>query len=78
MDMPCRESAVSRSRRAAGADDLFDDAAAGPKFGPVFAATYQSDDECCGDGIEEGQSVRADSQGGWIHASAECERMASE
>lgn len=79
MSKSCGASAVSRSRRAAGAQgDLFDDVTDGPTFGPTFTATYQSDDECCGDGIEEGQSVRADGQGGWIHASAECERMASE
>jgi hypothetical protein len=77
LDAPCQMSAMNRSRIAAGGKpDLFDDVTDGPAFGPTFTATYQSDDECCGDGIEEGQSVRADGQGGWIHASAECERLA--
>lgn len=78
-DDACRRATRSRAHttaRAAGRDDdLFDEPDDGPKFGPVFTATYDSDDECCGDGIESGQQIRADGAGGYIHASAECEGM---
>ncbi len=51
-------------------DDLFDDADdASPVsgLGPVFTATYDGEDACCGEGIEVGQRIRADGAGGWIH-----------
>jgi hypothetical protein len=38
------------------------------QMGPVFTATYDSEDSCCGGGIEEGNSIRADGHGGWVHA----------
>lgn len=47
-------------------DDLFDDVD-DQSLGPVFAATYDGDDDCCGQGIEVGESIRADGYGGWIH-----------
>ena len=77
LDEACSQSSMARARKAAGGgDDLFDDAQDAPKFGPVFTATYDCDDECCGDGIESGQSIRG-YEGGWIHASKECEGMAT-
>lgn len=75
-----------RSARAAGSPgneiydattpDLFDDAQDAPRLGPVFTATFDSEDACCGMGIEIGDDVRADGHGGWIHADDECERAA--
>lgn len=56
--------------------DLFDDAPAAPqesKLGPVFTATYGSEDDCCGEGIEPGDRIRADGHGGWIHEGCEDE-----
>ena len=44
-------------------------------FGPVFAATYEGEDSCCGEGIVPGEDIRADGDGGWIHADDQCERM---
>lgn len=77
LDEACRQSPAAITRRAAGgSDDLFDDAQDAPSFGPVFTATYDCDDACCGDGIESGQSIRADGQGGWIYADDQCERLA--
>jgi len=72
------DDACVRPERAP-ATDLFDDAgqeSASP-FGPVFAATFESEDACCGEGILPGEDIRADGQGGWIHADDGCERMAS-
>jgi len=85
LDEACPSNSTVCSMRAAGSPgneiydattpDLFDEPDDGPRFGPVFTATYDSDDECCGDGIESGQQIRADGAGGYIHASAECEGM---
>lgn len=61
-----------------GSDDLFDAVEEPIAFGPVVTAQYDSDDDaCCGEGIGIGDEIRADGQGGWIHASKACERMAS-
>jgi hypothetical protein len=82
LDVPCRQSPAARARQAAGSrddwtsDDLFDTAEDAPKFGPVIEATYAGEDACCGDWIEVGQEIRADGQGGWIHATTTCERLA--
>ena len=85
LDAACPSSQAVRSMRSVGqpgnemadhtSPDLFDDPEDVPKFGPVFTATYDSEDACCGKGIESGQTVRADGQGGWIHADDECERL---
>lgn len=81
LDAPCRQSPAARARRAAGAkddwtsDDLFDEPS---KFGPIFTAEFESEDACCGEGIVPGEDIRADGQGGWIHADTMCERMVSE
>lgn len=45
-------------------------------FGPIFTATYESECASCSDDIEPGDLARADDDGGWIHADAECERIA--
>lgn len=69
---------VARSARAAGGSlsDLIDDADDTPRLGPIIVAQYVGDDDCCGEGIGLGDEIRADGQGGWIHASEACERMA--
>lgn len=46
---------------------LFEDE--GLKAGPVFTATYDSDCSVEGDLIQEGDSIRADGEGGYAHAS---------
>lgn len=56
-------------------EDLFDDA---DSLGPIFTATFESEDACCGDGIVPGEKIRADGAGGWIHAVAGCEGLAPE
>ena len=38
-------------------------------FAPAFEAQYGGEDACCGQGIEPGQMIRSDGDGGWIHAS---------
>lgn len=79
MDAACPASHAARTRRNAGplddftSDDLFDDPSSG-KLGPIFPAGYETDDACCGYGIEAGDKIRADGSGGWIHADEECER----
>lgn len=45
-------------------------------FGPVFEATYEGDCASCPDPILEGEDIRADGRGGWIHADDMCERVA--
>ena len=77
-DEACPAGMLARSARAAGVSlsDLVDDARLGREFGPVFMATYESDDDCCGEGIVAGEDIRADGRGGWIHADDNCERMA--
>jgi len=78
MDEACRQSPAARSRRAAGGkDDFFDDTPSGNiKLGPVLTAQFESEDSCCGDGIMPGEDIRADGEGGWIHAREDCEGMA--
>lgn len=60
-------------------DDPFDDADSeldsGPQLGPIFPAAYDSEDECCGQGLHAGQVIRANGEGGFIHASFECEEL---
>lgn len=65
LDDPCRQSPKARTEAAAGGSSLFN---GGSKLGPVFTATHDSDDACCGDGITEGESIQADGEGGWVHA----------
>jgi hypothetical protein len=68
-DEACRRSASPGSDR-----DLFDDAPAAPqesKLGPVSTATHGGEDDCCGEGIEPGDRIRADGHGGWIHEGCE-------
>lgn len=48
----------------------------GPRFGPIFVASRETDCESCEDLIVPGQDARADGQGCWIHADAQCEKVA--
>lgn len=51
-------------------DDLFEPSE--DPLPPVFTATY--DCECSeGDYIEAGEQIRADGQGGWVHADGKCD-----
>lgn len=34
---------------------------------PAFRAAYDSEDSCCGEGIEQGQQIRSDGSGGYEH-----------
>jgi len=36
-----------------------------PRRGPWFTATYDQDCDGCGDRISEGDTIRADGEGGW-------------
>lgn len=84
LDEACPRNATVRSVRSAGqpgntladhtSPDLFDDS--GPKFGPVFTATYESECPSCDERILPGEDIRADGQGGYIHADTQCERIA--
>ena len=46
----------------------------GRELGPIVTATFESDATCCGDLIVPGEDIRADGEGGWIHADDVCER----
>ena len=66
-DAPC---VPLNKPKAPGADDLWDEP--GPakvleQYGPPITALYDGEDSCCGAGINEGDTIRADGQGGWIH-----------
>jgi hypothetical protein len=76
VDEPCARSDFARSSAAAGgsASQLF---GLTTGFGTPFTASFDSDDDCCGAGIWEGEQIRSDGDGGWIHADATCERLAS-
>lgn len=72
LDEPCATSMRGRTVTAAGGrlgDDLHEREQA--KAGPVFVARWNSEDACCGEGIEEGDSIRSDGEGGWIHEGCE-------
>lgn len=73
IDAPCRASGRARTVAVAGAmDDLFEPADDGPVMGPIFKATYDS--RCAeGDWITEGEDIRADGHGGYVHADSECD-----
>lgn len=47
----------------------------GGAMGPIFTAEYESEDSCCGEGIQPGEDARSDGSGGWIHADDGCERI---
>lgn len=42
------------------------------RLGPVIVASYDGDDACCGNGIWNGERIRADGERGWVHE--ECAR----
>lgn len=78
LDEACPKSASAVSAKAAGGkatDALFDDAQKTFTFGRIFMAQHESDDDCCGEGIQPGEDIRADGRGGWIHADDTCERL---
>lgn len=68
LDEACRQSPAARATRAAGGrSGLF---GAPAEQYPVIAAQFDS--PCsAGDDIYEGELIRADGDGGWIHV--ECE-----
>jgi hypothetical protein len=37
------------------------------EFGPVFGALFDGEDACCGRGIEQGDRIHSDGEGGWVH-----------
>ncbi len=57
-------------------NNLWDEPVSVPMMGPVFTATYESEDACCGDGIMPGEDIRG-YRGGWIHADDQCEKLAT-
>lgn len=72
-DFPC----PAKKDAPASGSDFFDDTPSGNiKLGPVLMAQFESEDSCCGDGIMPGEDIRADGEGGWIHAREDCEGMA--
>jgi hypothetical protein len=77
IDEACRIALVCNSTPGNRiVDDLIDDAPSS-RLGPVFRATFESEDACCGEGIVPGEDIRADGSGGWIHADTTCEKLAS-
>ena len=71
LDEACAKSMRGASVVAAGgrlADDFFD--APNPKP-PVITAAFDSEDACCGNGIEVGDRIRSDGEGGWVHEDCE-------
>lgn len=72
LDEACATSMRGRTVTTAGgrlADDLTERDT--PRPGPVFTAGYATDDACCGEGIEPGDSIRTYGEGGWIHEGCE-------
>lgn len=65
------DACASERRPAPKTPDLFADAEDAPMLGPVFNAQFDGEDSCCGQGIEHGEAIRADGEGGWIHAGCE-------
>jgi len=37
-----------------------------PDFGPWITARFDSDCDCCGDPMYEGDEIRSDGEGGWL------------
>ena len=72
LDKACKQSPAARTHRAAGGSSgLFGGAASEPEQ-PAFEASY--DGPCsAGDDISEGELIRADGDGGWIHVDCEDE-----
>lgn len=69
LDEACARSMRGQSVTAAGgrlSEDLFES-----RKRPVITAGYASEDACCGEGIQPGDRIRSDGEGGWIHE--ECE-----
>lgn len=73
LDEACKASPAARARRAAGAkDDWTSNDLFGPDPRPTMTAQYRG--ECsAGDEIEEGDTIRPDGEGGWIHVNCEDE-----
>lgn len=71
LDAVCATSMRSRTVTAAGG--RLADENSESRFGPVIVARWNSDDACCGEGIEEGDRIRSDGDGGWTHEGCEDE-----
>lgn len=72
LDAVCAASARGRTVTAAGGrltDDLTE--TDGPRLGPVVTASFPGEPDCCEQGIEPGDRIRADGHGGWIHEGCE-------
>lgn len=72
LDAVCATSMRSRTVTATGgrlADDLTESSS--PRLGAVVMARWNTEDACCGEGIDEGDRIRSNGEGGWIHE--ECE-----
>ena len=66
LDEACPGSSANRSAMAAGGSLLFGSEALAPVIEASFAGPCSD-----GDWIEEGDSIRADGDGGWIHVGCE-------
>lgn len=77
-DAPCAGLDPGPPDRTSDFFDNAEDAATsiGTKFGPIFMATFPGTCSACDDLIYQGEDIRADGSGGWIHADDGCERMA--
>lgn len=49
------------------AGDEFDDLDEDGQPGPWFTAGFDSEASCCQAGVMEGETIRADGDGGWAH-----------
>jgi hypothetical protein len=77
LDEACRRTA-RQPGRPVPSEDFFDSAREPVRLGRIFMAQHESEDSCCGEGIVPGEDIRADGQGGWIHADDSCGRMVQE
>jgi hypothetical protein len=77
LDEACAQSSVARSARAAGGEAAVSSLLFGgvPSRPPVIVARFESDCSAdCAGWIDEGDEIRSDGDGGWVHANGECDR----
>jgi hypothetical protein len=68
LDDACPRSMSARSAAAAGGSRLFANSAPPP----AFAARYDGECSVCDGAIFQGDLIRADGEGGYVHAEAPC------